>query len=280
LANPDVFEHIDVSHFFIFVYMDRFQTQIFILLLAIVVFAMMVAIIRFLFHYRKKKMQQMRETEQLTKKHMQELLSKQLEMKQQTMEFIGAEIHDSVGQKLTLASLYTQQLCQQHHNVEDTAKLKAISVILNESLTELRTLSKNLTDENRQHLSLEMFLQQECDRINASGLCHAQLCASSNGHELQPQQKYVLLRIVQEFVQNSLKYAQCQNIRLSTAVANDVFCLHAVDDGIGFDLSQTENSRKGIGLSNIRRRAESIGALLHLSSTVGIGTQLELQLNI
>jgi signal transduction histidine kinase len=260
--------------------MDRFQTQIFILLVAVVVFALMVAIIRFLFHYRKKKMQQLRETEQLTKKHMQELLSKQLEMKQQTMEFIGAEIHDSVGQKLTLASLYTQQLCQQNNQAGTTAQLQAISAILNESLAELRTLSKNLIDENRQNFSLEMFLQQECERINASGLCKAHLSISTHGHELQPQQKYVLLRIVQEFVQNSLKYAQCQNIRLSTAVTGDAFSLSAVDDGIGFDMSLTENSRKGIGLSNIRRRAESIGALLNLSSTLGSGTQLELQVTI
>jgi signal transduction histidine kinase len=260
--------------------MDRYQTQIFILLVAAVVFALMVAIISFLFHYRKKKVQQLREKEQLTKKHLQELLSKQLEMKQQTMEFIGSEIHDSVGQKLTLASLYTQQLCQRNNNAETGAQLQAISVILNESLAELRSLSKNLIDENRQNFSLEMFLQQECERINASGLCNAYLSVSSNGHELQPQQKYVLLRIVQEFVQNSLKYSQCQNIRLSTLSTSHVFNLRAVDDGVGFDMRLTENSRKGIGLSNIRKRAESIGAVLNLSSTIGTGTMLELQVNI
>lgn len=260
--------------------MDRYQTQVFILLVAVVAFALMVAIISFLFHYRKRKLQQLRETEQLNKKHMQELLSKQLEMKQQTMEFIGAEIHDSVGQKLTLASLYTQQLCQQSPAAGNDTKLQAISVILNESLAELRNLSKNLIDENRQNFSLEMFLQQECERINDSGLCSAYLSATSNGNELQPQQKYVLLRIVQEFVQNSLKYSNCQTIRLSTAVTGTVFNLRAIDDGIGFDMRLTENSRKGIGLSNIRRRAESIGALLNLSSTIGTGTILELQVNI
>jgi signal transduction histidine kinase len=280
LENPNVFEHADVPHFFIRIYMDRNQTQIFILLIAVVIFALMVGIISFLFHYRKKKIQQLRETEQLTKKHLQELLSKQLEMKQQTMEFIGAEIHDSVGQKLTLASLYTQQLHQRNSHVETGAQLQAISTILNESLAELRNLSKNLIDENRQNFSLEMFLQQECERINHSGLCSAQLSVTSNGHELQPQQKYVLLRIIQEFVQNSLKYSQCQNIRLSTMVTGNVFNLRAVDDGIGFDMRLTENSRKGIGLSNIRRRAESIGALLNLSSTIGSGTILELQVNI
>jgi signal transduction histidine kinase len=260
--------------------MDKYQTQIFILLTAIVVFSLMVGIIGFLFHYRKKKMLHMRETELLNKKHLQELLTNQLEMKRQTMEFIGAEIHDSVGQKLTLASLYAQQLWQRNSYPQENEQLQTIGTILNETLVELRNLSKNLIDENRQNHNLETLLQHECERINASGLCRVVLSTLPGSSELQPQQKNVLLRITQEFMQNSLKYSQCSNIHVSTGMQNNVFSLCATDDGVGFDMHETEYSRKGIGISNIRRRADSIGAELIFSSTIGKGTKLELQLKL
>ena len=50
----------------------------------------------------------------ISEAHTKELLSTQIEMQTQTMQYIGREIHDNVGQKLTLASLYTQQLAYEN----------------------------------------------------------------------------------------------------------------------------------------------------------------------
>jgi signal transduction histidine kinase len=60
--------------------------------------------------YRKRKLEHAKEVEIMNEKFTQELLNAQLEVQQQTMQYIGREIHDNVGQKLTLAALYIQQL--------------------------------------------------------------------------------------------------------------------------------------------------------------------------
>lgn len=75
-----------------------------------------------------------------------DLLNTQLQIQQQTMQFIGQEIHDSVAQKLTLASIYTQRMEFDNGVPAIKDKLGAVSKIVNDSLLGGRQISKDLTD--------------------------------------------------------------------------------------------------------------------------------------
>ena len=69
-----------------------------------------VGIVVFIRQYKLKKKEHIGMLTSQTEAHQKELLATQIEIQQQTMQHIGREIHDNIGQKLTLASLYTQQL--------------------------------------------------------------------------------------------------------------------------------------------------------------------------
>lgn len=212
-------------------------------------------------------------TEQL---HQQELLSTQLEIQLQTMQYIGREIHDNIGQKLTLASLYTQQLAYENKAPQVTDKIENISSIINESLTELRRLSKSLTDDNVNGGSLQELLQQEFNKVNElkSGTV---LFNSTNFNITLPYQtKNILLRIVQEFMQNSLKHADCQHIIVSLKANKDELNLSLKDDGKGFDVSGL--NFQGIGLSNMKKRTVLIGGSFNFQSIQHKGTSMEINI--
>lgn len=212
-------------------------------------------------------------TEQL---HQQELLSTQLEIQLQTMQYIGREIHDNIGQKLTLASLYTQQLAYENKAPQVTDKIENISSIINESLTELRQLSKSLTDDNVNGGSLQELLQQEFNKVNElkSGTV---LFNSTNFNITLPYQtKNILLRIVQEFMQNSLKHADCQHIIVSLKANKDELILSLKDDGKGFDVSGL--NFQGIGLSNMKKRTVLIGGSFNFQSIQHKGTSMEINI--
>lgn len=261
--------------------MDESQKiPIFIALTSVVVLVLIAGIIIFIFQYRKRKLMHLHETNTLNEQHIQELLSTQVEMQQQTMQFIGREIHDSVGQKLTLASLYAQQLNYKNDFPEAKSQLDNITNILNESLSELRSLSKNLTDETQHHQPLIKLLQTECERINSSGICHASLEGLIKNTIFQQVQKNVILRIVQEFMQNSLKHSGCKKIYITVSEFNNVFQLKISDDGKGFDISLADSAKNGIGLINMKRRAETIGATSSLVSEIGKGTYFILDLPV
>jgi len=106
--------------------------------------------------------------------HQKELLSTQLEKQNQTMQHIGREIHDNVGQKLTLTSLYTQQLAFENKAPHSNDSIENTSKIINESLSELRELSKTLTDNSIELKSINELIAAEVKKITGSNLCDIQ----------------------------------------------------------------------------------------------------------
>jgi hypothetical protein len=206
--------------------------------------------------------------------HRAELLNNKLEIKQQTLQFIGREIHDNIGQKLTLAAIYAQQMEVANIDHGTTRQLKGISKILNDSLEELRDLSRSLTDTRLENYTLTQLLTLEVERINATGICKVVLELSDGVFTMNVTPKNFLLRIIQEFIQNSLKHSCCKKITVTLHHNESGLIIMVSDDGKGFDLQSIKS--EGIGLNNMERRMKIIGGTLDLQSQPGVGTKLNL----
>lgn len=239
--------------------------------------AFICAIVIYIRQYRIKKKENLILFENQHREHQRELLSTQIEIQNQTMQHIGREIHDNIGQKLTLASLYTQQLAYENKAPQITESIENISTIINESLSELRQLSKSLTDDTINDLSIIQLLLQETEKINE--LKKVKVIFNNSGSGLNPsyQIKSVLLRICQEFIQNSIKHSDCKNIYIDLTNSDQILKLQLKDDGIGFDINKES---VGIGLKNIKKRSEMIGGKYYLESTPDSGTQLSISIQI
>jgi signal transduction histidine kinase len=86
--------------------------------------------------------------------------------------------------------------------------------------------------------------------------------------------KNFLLRIIQEFIQNSLKHSGCEKITVTLNHTESGLMIMVSDDGKGFDLHTIKS--EGIGLSNMERRIKIIGGTFDLQSQPGKGTVLNL----
>jgi signal transduction histidine kinase len=254
--------------------MGKAEVTIFIVIANLVLLAFLSAAVVFIFQFRKKKLMHIREKEKLNEQHSQQLLSTQLEMQTQTMQHIGREIHDNVGQKLTLASLYTQQLAYENKAPQINDKIENISNIINESLAELRQLSKSLTDDTINENNVTELLRLECEKVNDLKKCSVAFNCHQKNIALLYQTKSILLRIVQEFLQNSIKHAHCKNIQVALNTTEKQLQLSLQDDGKGFEIKN--NTGSGIGLSNMKKRTELIGGSFNLESKKDSGTQLSI----
>ncbi len=205
--------------------------------------------------------------------HQKELLSTQMEIQTQTMQHIGREIHDNIGQKLTLASLYIQQLLLQKTKSETNA-VENINEIINNSLVELRLLSKSLTDNKIESETLVLLLQSECEKTDKLQKCTFSYNPAANQIPILYQTKSIVLRITQEFIQNSIKHANCEKINVCLHITNTNLSLFLEDDGKGFVY---KNNNKGIGLINIKKRTEIIGGKFELISS-DKGTKITLEI--
>jgi signal transduction histidine kinase len=255
------------------------QTEIitFTIFVTLILVIFVVGTVLFVLQYRKRKIEHENEKTMITEIHAKELLFTQLEIQLQTMQHIGREIHDNVGQKLTLASLYTQQLAYENKAPQVTEKIENISAIINDSLHELRSLSKSLTDDVIAQNDLVMLLNAECVKVNALQKC---VVAFSFNQpiiaNISYQNKNILLRVVQEFLQNSIKHANCNSIKITLDKQPNLLLLHLADDGIGFDVNNVKSN--GIGLSNMQKRIKLVGGKYNFYSSVGKGTSLNLEI--
>ena len=112
-------------------------------------------------------------------------------------------------------------------------------------------------------------------KINDLKKCKAILKFNEDKTSYNYQIKSVLLRICQEFMQNSIKYSKCKNIKLILNKSDVNLSFILSDDGMGFDINKKSN---GIGLSNMKKRTEIIGGTSTLQSSKENGTTLTISI--
>jgi signal transduction histidine kinase len=257
--------------------MGQTEYKVFIVLATLIVFVFIGGIMVFIIQYHKRKLHYEREKAILNEQHIQDLLHTKLEIQKHTLADLGREIHDNVGQRLTLASVYANDLAFDDSYPSIKEQVTAISSILNESLADLRSLSKSLTNPHAEFTELKDLIDEECRRVNRLNVCKVEYTFTDTNFTISATIKNFILRIIQEFIQNSLKHANCTHVFLDLNHTPSGLDIRANDNGEGFDLNTyRDDENKGIGLVNMRKRAELIGAEFSLNSVIQKGTMLHL----
>jgi signal transduction histidine kinase len=227
----------------------------------------------------KKKIQEMEfEAHQLNIQYQQELLQSQLEIQEQTLKNISQEIHDNVGQVLSLAKL--------NLNMMDIKKPEQLEKKINSTLSQvtkaindLRDLSKSFNTDNIVALGLIQSIAAEMDIINKADSHKTAFRITGSSVMLEPQKELILFRIVQEAMHNIIKHAQAKSLTVHADFSPAQLELTIYDDGKGFNLgplNQENNKDHGLGIRNMHNRAKMIGADFSMSSTIGSGTMVKI----
>ena len=242
-----------------------------IVIFTLIVLAAITGVMIFLFQYRKRKIIHLAELELIENQHKIDLLNAQVQVQKDTMSEIGKELHDNLGQKVTLASIYLQQIPIK--NDMETLKDDTLSVntLLNEILQEMRRMSKALVTDLSENASLEGLITDEAKRISHYANIDVTTDMKCDTTVLPVHLKNGIFRIFQEFSQNSIKHSKCKRIHVLLKCIDNTVFLQCKDDGVGFDPGQQV---KGIGLTNMNRRAIELGGTLEIISKPENGTQI------
>ena len=123
-------------------------------------------------------------------------------------------------------------------------------------------------------LGLQQSIANELSIIENTRQFITKLNVSGIAHKLDQQKEMVLFRIVQEALNNCIKYSKAQHITVQMNYETEFFLLTVADDGIGFDTHNTS----GIGLKSMQNRAALIGAVFEITSSNEKGTNLSITL--
>jgi signal transduction histidine kinase len=245
----------------------------------VILFLMLISfIVSFFIINKRKKQALVLEKYQLINLHQQELLRTQLEIQEQTLKNISQEIHDNVGQVLSLAKL--------NLNTMDIAKTEQLQIKIDNTLSQvskaindLRDLSKSFNTDNIISIGLVRSIEYELEMIKKSGFLKTEFKKTGFSRKMEPQKELILFRIVQEALHNIIKHAAAKTVKVSANYTDKDLELQIADNGKGFDLSpinQEGETGFGLGLRNMQNRAKLIGADFSMNSISGEGTLVKI----
>jgi PAS domain S-box-containing protein len=185
---------------------------------------------------------------------------------------IGSELHDNVCQILASAQMFMGMLQQ---SVEPAAQHLAQHVRNNTTLAirEIRNLSHRLAPAFFEEASLEEAIRRLIGdfSLEENTVIRTHVSEDLAGQPIPREIQLNLYRILQEQFRNIQKYARATEIDFNLRIAGDHLRMSIRDNGVGFDPAAVKG---GIGIANMKRRAELFGGEIQVLSSPGHGCEL------
>ncbi len=186
-------------------------------------------------------------------------------------QMLGRELHDNINQILAAAKMYISLAKASEGNtpelIEDGLNL------VNSAIEEIRKLSKTLVAPSIGDIGLKEALRELVDEINIIGDTHIRL-EYETCRKIDKKIELMIFRIVQEQLNNILKYASSKETEIHVKIEENMLFLSIADDGVGFDQAAKTN---GIGMKNIKSRVEFYSGELEIISAPGKGCTLKIK---
>ena len=248
-----------------------------ILIGTLLAFLLVGFILGMIFFYQKRRQKQERDLIRLRKEYEEEVLRSQLEIQETTMKTIAQELHDNIGQSLSVIKLWMSMapIEKDHAAYEGVQSSKEM---LYKVIRDMADLTKSLHTDRISDIGLYESVRFDLASIRRAGSLEIDFQTEGEEFHFPDQKSIFIFRMYQEMMNNIIKHSQAIHVKVSIVyTGNDTFVLTIADDGVGFDLQKKNPSRSGsggLGLKNMENRAKMIGADLSIQTEPGKGTAI------
>ena len=231
--------------------------------------------------YQRRQHRQEQQLGRMKDLYEQELLKSQLEIQEATFKTIAQELHDNIGQVLSVVklSLSILPLEKEHEAYEPVQNSRQM---LNKVIADMADLTKSLHTDRIAQIGLVEAIRFDLDSLRRTGLLKVEFSVTGEEFFFSEQKAIFLFRMFQEMLNNILKHSKATTINVAVIYSmDDKFVLKVADNGVGFDPGKKQanaNSSSGIGLKSMRNRASLIGAEIFIESQPGVGTTIKVEL--
>jgi len=208
-----------------------------------------------------------------------QLLEKEFKTREDAFLQISRDLHDEIGSSLSGINLFAQMAGKQLTLNNNNEAIINIEKTIDYSAQVIEKISDMAWLLKPSHESIETMIK----RLKAFGTAtaetkkteiHFDVDHKNMAKEISLQQRKVIYLISKEAINNAIKYSGCNTIHYKINIEEGITELSIKDDGKGFN---TAENKKGNGLSNMKARANEIGASFTCLSFIGNGTEITLR---
>jgi PAS domain S-box-containing protein len=187
---------------------------------------------------------------------------------------IARELHDDIGQRLSILSIELDQLGQE---LSDSPELRRRLIELRENsdqlVTDTQALSHHMHSSTLEHLGVTTAMKSFCRDFAHHHKVEIDFQAEELRSTVPPDVALGLFRVLQESMNNAAKHSRASHFEARLWQTEDQIHLTVADSGSGFD-TEIADYREGLGLISMRERLKLINGLLHIESQLGRGTTI------
>lgn len=208
---------------------------------------------------------------------LQALSRRLVETQERERRHIARELHDEIGQTLTLAQLNLQAALAQSESAAQRQRLEAGLTAVDRVLTQIHDISLNLRPSLLDDLGLAPALRWYTQRQAAVAGVETEFLAPDQMQRFSVQIETECFRIAQEALTNAMRHARAKKIQVELQVTENQLRLCIKDDGLGFEVSSRRaQAMRGasMGLLSMEERAELAGGQIEIISAPGQGTAI------
>lgn len=187
---------------------------------------------------------------------------------------IAQDLHDSLGQLISLAKMRASNL-----EIPTTEKddLKKLLSILDQSYDELHKISHNIMPETLAKEGLISSLRELALNISKQTNVDVRVLSKIDNSQLDDTQSIALYRIIQELISNAIKHGGATTVQIEIYSSNKKLKFSIADNGKGFNQSVLHSTSR-MGWKNIKSRIRVIRGEVQIESKINRGTIVNIQL--
>ena len=189
---------------------------------------------------------------------------------------ISREIHDSLQQTLTIASLNLEFVKKEKHLLSPKVleRYERGWQNLRKSLDQTREIAHRLMPKAIEDFGLTEVVKDLVDELNATSSVNFEFITNLEEERLNVSTETSFYKIIQESITNIIKHAQAESVSIQLLKLSESIQLIIEDDGQGFDMDNINFNSSGFGLASMKNRASALSGEFILDSFPGKGTSL------
>jgi len=224
-------------------------------------------------HTKRKKNYQEEKLE-MRNRFERELIKTQLEVQEQTQRNLSSDLHDNIGQLLSLTNVTLASVNLKDIEKSDK-KIQAAQGLVEKSIKEIRQLSKLMQGEKLLQQGLEEAVKQEVQWFQRNEYYKIYFESEIDRlPENNAAKDLFVYRLLQECLNNIIKHAEATMIYIKLSYERKKLLLEIRDNGKGFNKEETLLQNKGIGIQNMKRRVTLLNGDMQMDSHANNGTAI------
>ncbi len=241
----------------------------FLVIMGIAVMLLMVVsvLLAVIFSQRKKNqhrvaMEQMREQQQ------NQLIEAAVRSEEQERHRIAETLHDEVGAFLSSAKLHLLGIKEASLDEKDKKLYQKGGELLNDVIQKVRGISHNLHSNILKEFGLNEAIRHFVKKVTEGSILNATTALDDNYQTVNADDDISMYRMVQELINNILKYAKATEFLISSTLKGNELDLVLFHNGDGLTQEQFEKLRyqkEGLGLKNIQNRIILLKGSIHFT---------------